>query len=69
MSQPDSLYTFKCDNESGTEAVGTSDHELVDSLEYTRHRILLGVPEGNDDIPHLHAFPMESNLDIMGGCE
>ena len=51
------------------EAKECSDHDVVDSDEYTLHRIMHGVPEGNTDIPPMHAFPMESNLDIMGGCE
>ncbi|KAH8830799.1 Aminomethyltransferase folate-binding domain-containing protein [Flagelloscypha sp. PMI_526] len=36
---------------------------------YLHHRILQGVPEGFDDIPHLSALPMESNLDLMGGID
>ena len=51
------------------EADGTSNHDIVESIEYTKHRILHGVPEGNDDMVPLHAFPMESNLDIMGARE
>ena len=35
--------------------------------EYTLHRILLGVPEGTQDLTPVHAFPMECNLDVMGG--
>ncbi|KAG8962576.1 ccr4 associated factor [Tulasnella sp. 419] len=42
--------------------VGTSD-------EYTLRRILHGVPEGRDDIPPLEAFPMDSNMDMMGGVD
>ncbi|KAG6812316.1 hypothetical protein H0H92_003400 [Tricholoma furcatifolium] len=47
----------------------TLDHELASSDAYTLHRILTGVPEGHDDLPPMQAFPMESNLDIMGGCQ
>ncbi|KAF9263473.1 Aminomethyltransferase folate-binding domain-containing protein [Marasmius fiardii PR-910] len=46
----------------------TSSFEEVSSEMYTLHRILHGVPEGIDDISPMNAFPMESNLDIMGGC-
>jgi len=35
---------------------------------YLLHRIALGVPEGSTDIIPTNAFPMESNIDIMGGC-
>lgn len=44
-----------------------STHDVADTEEYTLHRILHGVPEGIIDIPPMQAFPMESNLDIMGG--
>lgn len=46
-----------------------SDHDVTSSDQYTLHRILHGVPEGHIDIPAMHAFPMDSNLDVMGGCE
>ena len=36
---------------------------------YTLHRIIHGVPEGQVDIPPMQAFPMESNLDVMGACK
>lgn len=35
--------------------------------DYTLHRILHGVPEGREDMPAMQAFPMDSNLDFMGG--
>jgi folate-binding Fe-S cluster repair protein YgfZ len=47
----------------------SSTHDLASSDAYTLHRILRGVPEGIEDIPPLQAFPMDSNLDIMGGCQ
>ncbi|KAG7097030.1 hypothetical protein E1B28_004423 [Marasmius oreades] len=47
----------------------TSSFEEVSSEMYTLHRILHGVPEGIDDISPMTAFPMESNLDIMGGLD
>ena len=46
-----------------------SSHDVGSTDDYHLHRILHGVPEGIVDIPPLHAFPMESNLDAMGGCE
>ncbi|KAI4526092.1 Aminomethyltransferase folate-binding domain-containing protein [Schizophyllum commune Loenen D] len=44
-----------------------SDHDIASTDAYKLHRILHGVPEGTADIPPTQAFPMESNLDIMGG--
>ncbi|KAI5124731.1 hypothetical protein M0805_005367 [Coniferiporia weirii] len=46
-----------------------STHDIVEHEAYTLHRILNGVPEGVIDIHPMHAFPMESNLDIMGGLD
>ncbi|EIW82373.1 Aminomethyltransferase folate-binding domain-containing protein, partial [Coniophora puteana RWD-64-598 SS2] len=46
-----------------------STHDIVSSGEYTLHRILHGVPEGSAEIQPMHAFPMESNMDIMGGLD
>jgi len=43
------------------------DHEMAPSEAYLLHRILRGVPEGSIDMPAMQAFPMDSNLDIMGG--
>ncbi|KAL0577708.1 ccr4 associated factor [Marasmius crinis-equi] len=47
----------------------TSSFDEVSSDMYTLHRILRGVPEGVHDITPAEAFPMESNLDIMGGVD
>ncbi|KNZ79866.1 Putative transferase CAF17, mitochondrial [Termitomyces sp. J132] len=47
----------------------TSDHERASSDVYTLHRIITGVPEGLEDIPAMQAFPIESNMDIMGGLD
>jgi hypothetical protein len=33
------------------------------------HRVSHGVPEGSEDIAPMHAFPMEYNMDMMGGGE
>ncbi|KAI9001256.1 Aminomethyltransferase folate-binding domain-containing protein [Trametes punicea] len=46
-----------------------STHDVASSDEYLLHRILHGVPEGVDDIPPMQAFPMDSNMDIMGGLD
>ncbi|KAJ7368237.1 Aminomethyltransferase folate-binding domain-containing protein [Mycena albidolilacea] len=46
-----------------------SSHEKALPEAYTLHRILHGVPEGQTDIPAMHAFPMDSNLDFMGGLD
>lgn len=51
------------------EAGECSSHDVMDHEAYTLHRIMHGVPEGIIDIPPTHATPMESNLDIMGGCK
>ncbi|KAI9448314.1 Aminomethyltransferase folate-binding domain-containing protein [Lactarius indigo] len=37
--------------------------------DYLLHRVLRGVPEGIVDIPPMQAFPMESNLDVMGALD
>ncbi|KAG2013729.1 mitochondrial protein [Coprinopsis cinerea AmutBmut pab1-1] len=46
-----------------------TSHDIATSDDYLLHRILHGVPEGNVDIPPMHAFPMDSNLDMMGGVD
>jgi len=47
----------------------SSTHEIAPSSSYVLHRILTGVPEGIDDMPPGDAFPMDSNLDMMGGVD
>lgn len=44
-----------------------STHDVLAADAYLLHRIMHGVPEGGADIQPLHAFPIESNLDVMGG--
>ncbi|KAF8913839.1 hypothetical protein CPB84DRAFT_1757681 [Gymnopilus junonius] len=44
-------------------------HDLVSNEEYILHRISNGVPEGIVDVPPMQAFPMDSNLDVMGGLD
>lgn len=46
-----------------------STHDTQSSEAYTLHRFLHGVPEGVTDIVPTQAFPMDSNLDIMGGLD
>ncbi|KAG9038246.1 ccr4 associated factor [Tulasnella sp. JGI-2019a] len=37
--------------------------------DYTLHRIKLGVPEGKDDMAPQDSFPMDANMDLMGGVD
>ncbi|KAK2466161.1 hypothetical protein APHAL10511_001803 [Amanita phalloides] len=46
-----------------------STHDIKTLDDYTLHRVSLGVPEGPIDIPPMQAFPMDSDLDIMGGLD
>jgi len=46
-----------------------SIHDIASPEDYLLHRIQMGVPEGVTDIQSMHAFPMESNLDIMGALD
>ncbi|THH12631.1 hypothetical protein EW146_g7514 [Bondarzewia mesenterica] len=45
------------------------NHDEASEEDYTLHRIMHGVPEGSLDIPPMQAFPMDSNLDMMGGLD
>ncbi len=65
------IYQFHSsfDKFATIEAGECSGHDVADHDAYTLHRILHGVPEGIIDIPPMHATPMESNLDVMGGCK
>lgn len=47
----------------------TSTHDEGVPDDYLLHRIIHGVPEGVNDIQPMQAFPMESNMDVMGGCK
>ncbi|KAH9894325.1 Aminomethyltransferase folate-binding domain-containing protein [Cubamyces lactineus] len=47
----------------------SSTHDVASADEYHLHRVLHGVPEGSDDIPPMQAFPIDSNMDIMGGLD
>jgi len=48
-------------------AAEATSHDVGSENDYLLHRIALGVPEGSTDIIPMNAFPMESNIDIMGG--
>ncbi|KAI9510448.1 Aminomethyltransferase folate-binding domain-containing protein [Russula earlei] len=53
----------------GDRPLEASTHDEGVPDDYLLHRIIHGVPEGVDDIPPLKAFPMESNLDVMGALD
>ncbi|KAF7977654.1 hypothetical protein HWV62_3082 [Athelia sp. TMB] len=55
--------------QKGEKPKQSSSHDLALSESYTLNRILHAVPEGVEDIPPMKAFPMESNLDMMGGLD
>jgi len=44
-------------------------HDTVTEEDYTIHRIVRGVPEGSQEIIPGVSFPMEANLDVMGGVD
>jgi len=46
-----------------------SSSTLLPSEAYTRHRIKRGVPEGKDDMQPQDSFPMDANMDMMGGID
>ncbi|PFH51455.1 hypothetical protein AMATHDRAFT_74997 [Amanita thiersii Skay4041] len=55
--------------EKGDKPQRSSTHDIKSMNDYLLHRILHGVPEGSTDISPMQAFPMESNLDIMGALD
>ena len=44
-----------------------STHDTVAEDDYAIHRIIRGIPEGSREIIPGVSFPMEANLDVMGG--
>lgn len=68
MSDTHLVAFIRCSWLRNRTAREASTHDTLGSDAYLLHRILHGVPEGTVDIPPLHAFPIESNLDVMGGC-
>lgn len=59
-------HSYPLNRSPYTTAQEAASHDTLPSDEYLLHRILHGVPEGTPDIPPMHAFPMDSNLDVMG---
>ncbi|KAJ3572456.1 hypothetical protein NP233_g3064 [Leucocoprinus birnbaumii] len=53
----------------GDKPTEANSHESGSPSDYLLHRIALGVPEGSADIVPMSAFPMESNLDVMGALD
>jgi len=53
----------------GDEPLHASNHDRVLEDAYNIHRIIHGVPEGHVDITPNVAFPMDSNLDLMGAID
>ena len=51
----------------GTKPPEVGTHDTAPEEDYTIHRIVRGVPEGSLEIIPGVSFPMEANLDIMGG--
>ncbi|KAG8694695.1 ccr4 associated factor [Ceratobasidium sp. 395] len=55
---------------SGDKPEISASCDLVqDDSHYVLHRITKAVPEGQEDIVPQHAFPMDSNMDLMGGLD
>jgi folate-binding protein YgfZ len=52
---------------NGIKPPEVSTHDTVTEEDYTIHRIVHGVPEGSHEIIPGASFPMEANLDVMGG--
>ncbi|TFK55742.1 Aminomethyltransferase folate-binding domain-containing protein [Heliocybe sulcata] len=55
--------------QKGDKAPEASSHDEASPDAYLLHRILNGVPESSTDIVPTQAFPMDSNLDIMGALD
>lgn len=51
----------------GVKPPETGTHDTVTEEDYMIHRIVRGVPEGSQEIIPGASFPMETNLDVMGG--
>jgi len=53
----------------GVEPPEAGTHDTVTEEDYTIHRIVRGIPEGSREIIPGASFPMEANLDVMGGVD
>ena len=51
----------------GVKPPEAATHDTVTEDDYMIHRIVRGVPEGSREIIPGVSFPMEANLDVMGG--
>ncbi|ELU41751.1 aminomethyl transferase [Rhizoctonia solani AG-1 IA] len=60
---------YRLDAEYSQNIIGTRDLRApgMDEIQFTLHRILHAVPEGIYDIVPQQAFPMDSDVDLMGG--
>lgn len=52
-----------------TSATYASDHDVKSPEDYHLRRMLLGVPEGSEEIVPGSALPLESCMDVHGGGE
>jgi hypothetical protein len=56
-------------NPANSTASLASSHDQVELDEYDLRRMLLGVPEGSNEIVPGSALPLESCMDIHGGSK
>ncbi len=68
-ARPGMGFRFIVDTDRIPEAFPSSESEEAPLKEYTVHRILNGLAEGNSEIISGHALPQESNIDIIGGID
>lgn len=65
-----SRWILSPDSASGTlERLSGQSIQEADLSEYTVHRILNGIAEGQEEIIALSALPQESNIDFFGGID
>ncbi|KAJ3332975.1 IMP 5'-nucleotidase [Blyttiomyces sp. JEL0837] len=55
--------------ETGSKVPLPASFSEVDPLAYSLRRILMGIPEGTDDIQTGQSLPLESNFDFMSGVD
>ena len=68
-ARPGMGYRYIVDTDRVAEAFPSEENEEVPLKDYTVHRMLNGLAEGNSEIISGHALPQESNIDIMGGID